>query len=77
MTVGIAAGMDNGGMPGLGYRQEMMRMARRTDCVDRNLQIAVRTVFKADGAGQTACQFAVDLAFGRPRADCPQEIRSA
>ena len=67
MAVRVAAGVDNRGMTGFGYRQEVVRMIGGADGVNGNFQIAVCTVFKTDRAGKAAGQFAVYLAFSRTR----------
>ena len=67
MAVRVAAGVDNRRMTGFGYRQEVVRMIGGADGIDGDFQVAVRTVFKTDRAGEAAGQFAVYLAFSRAR----------
>ena len=69
MAGAVTGGIDDGGDPLFRDRQEMMRMARRADRVDGDLNVAVRTVLESDWHRQSRCKFTVDLTFGRSRAD--------
>ena len=69
VTVGVAVGVDDGGVAGFGYGQKVVRVAGGADGVDGDFQVAVGAVFEADGAGQAAGKLAVHLAFGGARAD--------
>src|SRR5690606_9894395 len=69
VTVFVARGRDDGRMPALGHRQEMVRLRSGLDRVNRDLDVAVGAVLEADRARQTGSQFAVHLRFGGTRAD--------
>ena len=69
VAVGVSARRDDGRDPLLGDRQEMVRVHRRADCVDRDAHVAVGAVLEADRHREPGCQLAMDLALGRARAD--------
>lgn len=69
MAVGVAHGSDDGRLSVGVDADKMMGCAGGRHCVDSDLEAAFRAVFESDGHGDTACQFAVGLAFRRPGAD--------
>ncbi len=69
MAVGVAHGSDDGRLPVGVDADKMMGRAGRRHRVDGDLEAAFRAVLESDGHGDTACQFAVGLAFSRPGAD--------
>jgi hypothetical protein len=62
MTVEIALRCDDGGEALLGDREEVVRVASRSDCLHGDLDRAACTVLEAHRHGQPACELAVHLA---------------
>ena len=71
MAVGVTCRFNDGTLAPFGHRQEVMRVLRCADGIDRNLDITTSTVFKAYRAREAARQLAMTLAFGCPRANRP------
>lgn len=67
--IGVAARVDDAREAVLVDAQEAVAHAGRAHRVDGDLQAAVGAVLEADGEGDAAGQLAVDLRFGRARAD--------
>jgi len=70
-------GRDDGGVPFLGHRKEMVGRARGLQRVDRDAHIAVGAVLEADCARQPGGELAMDLRFRGACADRAQLTRSA
>ena len=71
MTIIVAAGREDRRVPILGQGQEVMRMLRRADRVDRDLEIAVGTILEAHRARQARGHLPVQLALGGAGANRP------
>ena len=69
VAVGVAARRDDRGDALLGDRQEVVRVGRGADRVDRDLDAAVGAVLEADRHREARGQLAVHLALARARAD--------
>ena len=69
VAVLVAGGVHDRRVAALGDRQEVVRRRRGLDRVDRDPDVAVGAVLEADGARQSGRELAMDLAFGRARAD--------
>src|SRR6266536_2790185 len=69
VAVLVPAGGDDGGVPTLRDGQEMVRLLRRLDRVDRDPDVAVGAVLETDRTGEARRGPAVDLALRRARAD--------
>jgi len=65
----VAAGAHDRGAAVPVDAEEAVRVGRRLDRVDGDLEAAVGAVLEADGRGQAARHLAVGLRFGRARAD--------
>lgn len=77
MAVRVAAGVDNRGMTGFGYRQEVVRMIGGADGVDGDFQVAVRTVLKPTGQERPLANSRCTWLSVVRAPIAPQEIRSA
>lgn len=64
VAVGIAGGVDDGGVAGFGYGEKMVGMGGCADGIDGDFEVAVGTVFEADGTGKAGGKLSVHLAFG-------------
>ena len=69
VAVFVARSADDGRVPGLGHRQEMVRRLGRLDGVDGDAHVAVGAVLEPDRAGETRSELAVHLALGGTRPD--------
>ena len=69
MAVLVAGGVHDGRMPALGHRQEMVRRRCRMNRVDRDANVAVRSVLEAHGAGESRRELPMHLALRGARAD--------
>ena len=69
VAVLVADGRDDGGVAGLGDRQEVVRRVGGADGIDGDAHVAVGAVLEADRAGQAGGQLTMDLGFGGAGAD--------
>src|SRR5215475_1633085 len=69
VTVFVAHRRDDCRMSFLGYRQEVVCVLRCPYGIDSDTQVAIGAVFESYRTRQAGCEFAMDLAFGRARAD--------
>src|SRR5712691_4455474 len=69
MRARIPAGLDYRREPLFGDPHEAVWLARRAHGVDRDLDVAIGPVLEPHGHRETGRELAMDLAFGRTRAD--------
>ena len=71
MAVVVAASFHNGDLAILVDRKKVMSALRRKDRINGNPNIAIGSVFKADGSRQTRSEFAMYLGFSCSGTDGP------
>ena len=71
VAVGVAGRVQDRRRPTVVDPREGMRDRRGADRVNRNLDVAVGAVLKADRHREARAELAVNLALGRPGADRP------
>src|SRR5699024_693958 len=64
-AVFVSTSGNNGRVPPLGYRQEVMRLGSRLDGINGDANAAAGTVLEPYRAGKPRSQLTVDLTFGR------------
>src|SRR5699024_8880142 len=65
VAVFVSTSGNNGRVPPLGYRQEVMRLGSRLDGINGDANAAAGTVLEPYRAGKPRSQLTVDLTFGR------------
>ena len=69
MPVRVTAGLINGHLTGFIRREEHVTGAGGANRIDGDARVAIRSVLKADRAGERGGHFTMDLTFGGARAN--------